>query len=537
MSLPRGVTTEIQVSSLPKQQNDLSRCARLWNRFVKCIFHDCPPLINLLIIKGNSPSKNINSRLVKICKSLISNHQPSMKTDPSLPWSLQDFHRKLTFYGIKKPSRSTLHALVGGNSDFFYDKNIMCRVVLYLICEKMSDTLDIKHCHKVVTGKILDKKMVDLVKNNFDFNNTANNTAMLLTYTTHLKTELDKIDNKPTLYSHFKKAISYVSSLCSRLREHIRPKAIGKLVDTKKYLDFSFENNNKTVALIHKQARILSKDFYYQPVRGEGNCFYLSYLSGWLHLIIRENLFDESIHMLLSNTTYRNNILERNIFDYTDFFVETLEKIKENPSHNGIMDILNKNNTADTLSWYLRDFAIFGVRNAIEILVETGDYDKENDPIVQYVHQPLGYNFITNNHPWRYVWNNENLIGFYLKHENTFVGGILDNNDDLKKRILTTRGQLNKENYCFVQGNNFVDVQRPEIAILNNHFSPITIYQRMDIPQQDLGSREDGRLAGFGANNGIVLFRSYNHFDALIPRHSNPRNHIPDTPCILAITT
>jgi hypothetical protein len=48
-------------------------------------------------------------------------------------------------------------------------------------------------------------------------------------------------------------------------------------------------------------------------------------------------------------------------------------------------------------------------------------YDKENDPIVQYVHQPLGYNIITNNHPWRYVWNNENLIGFYLEHEETAV--------------------------------------------------------------------------------------------------------------------
>ncbi|MFK0573331.1 hypothetical protein [Endozoicomonas sp.] len=291
--------------------------------------------------------------------------------------------------------------------------------------------------------------------------------------------------------------------------------AVSPITYVKKFLDNEFKGGTtENAQRIKQQGESLDKDFYYQRVYGSGNCFYVAYLSGWLHDVLRRQEFDKAIGFLKSQNAYMDDVKQRGGVDRTNDLIEVLQKLKEDPNFKTIEDILSNNAKANYLAMYFRDFAVFGVENAVEILTNTGGVGKSGDPLLQYEKRPLG-KIPQQDQCCRKVWGDDELIG--VKADGKFEGGIIDKNADLQERM-NKSGGLTKAAYCRVQREDMVDVQRAEIGILNDYFVPITMYQRFDLPADEIGSAKDGRSGSFGENNPIVMFRAPNHFDLLIPR-------------------
>ncbi|MCK5893502.1 MAG: hypothetical protein KAG53_03610, partial [Endozoicomonadaceae bacterium] len=295
----------------------------------------------------------------------------------------------------------------------------------------------------------------------------------------------------------------------------IRNGVVGNIINIKDYLASQLTSNSQADVDARQQGVILNDKFYFQKALGHGNCFYLAYLTGWLHYIVAHNTIDETIKMLENQKAYRKDVQRRNAIDYTDFLIGMLQKLKENPSLEMIGSILSNSDIANKIAMYLRDFAVFGVANSVEQILVHQDRSKE------YIRLPLGKTPDPADTTWRYIWDHTTLIGFTEneKEDSPPTGGILDDNEALCEAMLKEGEELSRETYCKVQRKNGIHVQRPEIGILNDYFVPITLYQRMDIPQNEgRGSRPDGRLDGYGSDNVINLFRSPEHFDALIPK-------------------
>lgn len=279
----------------------------------------------------------------------------------------------------------------------------------------------------------------------------------------------------------------------------IRHGVVGNIVNINDYLANHFDSDNEVDVRVRQQGNIINKNFYFQKTLGQGNCFYLSYLTGWLHHIVAHNTIDEAIALLKNQTAYRKDVQRRHAIDYTPLFIKILKKLKEDPSLERIGAILSDSNISNKLANYFRDFAVFGVANATELLIHHGE-------IKEYIRQPLG-TLHSPDSKWRYVWDHDALIRF-------------DMDEDLRDEIINKEKTLSRETYCRIQRENGADVQRPEIGILHDYFIPITLYQRMDVPELDrLGNMGDeGRVDGYGTNNTINLFRSPGHYDALIKK-------------------
>ncbi len=447
--------------------------------------------------------------------------------------NLNRFHEKLRFYNIREPNSSELNILTNGNAHILNDEDIMSRIVLYLACKRITGGFDSDICYRVVTSDILDHQMVDVVKRNGNLDESGG----LSYYADRLKSEIAifKPQSALTAYrpavtievSHDEPSVSREPELTvSRQQGTIRGMPIpvennfdiipggaaSPIVDVKKAFEHEFSTATGNGRRIRRQGAILRNNFYFQKIYGSGNCFYVAYLSGWLHHILRHQAFDETIELLEHQIAYRQDVRRRGAEDHTDFFIDILHHLRRNPSFQTINNILADRARADRLAMYLRDFAVFGVENAVEILKPTGRFSNSGEPEFNYILQELG-TVPKRGENWRHLWYEENLIGFDFG--DGFEGGILQGNPDLQRRI-EAYGDISIENYCNAQRQNYVDIQRPEITILNRYLVPISMYQRLDLPRNELGRAEDGLSPYFNANNPIVIFRSPNHFDLLI---------------------
>jgi hypothetical protein len=257
------------------------------------------------------------------------------------------------------------------------------------------------------------------------------------------------------------------------------PRTVGRPCSVEKVLNFQ---GNEAV---RKQGYELGQNFYYQHARGNGNCFYLSYLSGFLHSLIASNNFNEMINKIRTNPFHCKE---------KKAFIDEVEELGRSPSYKTLYELLENEDRVEPLISYLRQFAIHYVFNLKEKLVGAN-----------YQACPIDY-IPKSDKECRFVWDVPDLFG---------PGGIIENGGDLRVGI-EKKGGLSRANYCAYQGGDMIDAQRPEIAMLHDYFCPLRMYQRKDV--QPIPESENGLVAHFSPNSPLVVLWSGNHFDCLIPK-------------------
>ena len=115
----------------------------------------------------------------------------------------------------------------------------------------------------------------------------------------------------------------------------------------------------KGSAAIRQQGENLDKDFFYQRARGGGNCFYLSYLSSFLHYLVATRSFEEIVPKL-SKVSFECP-------EKATFF-KILCDVQQNPTFEHLYSILENEEIVSPLILYLRKLAVDYVRNEMEEL-------------------------------------------------------------------------------------------------------------------------------------------------------------------------
>ena len=181
--------------------------------------------------------------------------------------------------------------------------------------------------------------------------------------------------------------------------------------------------------------------------------------------------------------------------DHTEAFITVIEQLAQKPTYTTLYEILMKEESVQPLISYFRSFAVHGVLNKV---------DKKKQEV-------LGKTIPE--------WGEEALFGFEI--DGRRFGGICEDNPEPLRgaeKIKSSQGVASlREAYCIFQGRDGVDIQRPEIGVLDQDFCRITMYQRMDvIGISETERNKRGLRADYGEGNPIVIWRSPNHFDALI---------------------
>lgn len=232
-----------------------------------------------------------------------------------------------------------------------------------------------------------------------------------------------------------------------------------------------------------RQFDTLGETYYFQRARGGGNCFYLSYASGVLHHLFLhkdEGAFSNAIRFLES----KKNIKER------DAAIEVLRQLEQSPSVETLYQILTSEESIQPFIDYLRAFAIEGVRNNV---------DQEKTRVLK-----------------RTVleWSGDDLAPIML------------DNEDVQKAIAKEKQKDpnidDKEAYLRYQAQDGTDIQRPEIGVIHTGLWPLALCLQIDDPllKQSQVSAGNGFLEDYPlATSTVQLFRTGNHFDALIPKN------------------
>ncbi|MBS0634269.1 MAG: hypothetical protein JSR37_02255, partial [Verrucomicrobia bacterium] len=236
-----------------------------------------------------------------------------------------------------------------------------------------------------------------------------------------------------------------------------------------------YQHHSKRDALANQFAS-LGQDFYFQRARGGGNCFYLSYASGVLHNLVRNQSIQDAISLLESKKELPGK-------------AETISCLKElQQAPETIYQVLTSEEKMQPIITFLRSYAVDGVRNKLD----AERSEKLNRPVAE--------------------WDADALMII------TLDSGDVQAAIAREKQVDPTIDD--KEAYCRLQERDGTDVQRPEIGILHNDLWPLAICLRMDDPlltqDQKVGS---GFLADYPrATSAVQVFRTGNHFDAMIPR-------------------
>ena len=271
------------------------------------------------------------------------------------------------------------------------------------------------------------------------------------------------------------------------------------------------------------QGCALDRDYVYIKARGNGNCFYLSYLTGIFYYLIEPassclsqqppGKIEGLIGFLEGQAHYQTT--QAHGRDYTAAFVEQLRRLASSPTEETLQSILRDERVVVPMVAYLRDFACYGVMHQIEVKKIGDELTENGERRVTRERIPLG-NRPEEGAEWQYVWNEENLFGLEVDGER--MGGIIQGNPDLERNI-RARGRLSRENYVAYQARDGIDIQRPEMGVLNDCFAPFALFQRLDVPEV-AGSDRDH--AGFSnqfsmpSEAPVILFRTPNHFDCLV---------------------
>lgn len=213
---------------------------------------------------------------------------------------------------------------------------------------------------------------------------------------------------------------------------------------------------------IQEQGVELDKDFFYQRARGDGNCFYFSYISGLLHHLVATGNFAEVIDKL-----------DKYGLKSRDTVRASLRSLEQEPTLEKLYSILEDSEQMKQLVLFFRDFAKVKVHASVDASI---------------------------------------------------LDSVIESSEDLKQQIDLLKKSGHPETfsaYCIHQSSYGIDVQFPEMLMLHQHFFPFRLFDRLDAHPTDTKAHANrGLRQDFSQDSPIVLLAcGTNHFDCLLPKN------------------
>lgn len=239
-----------------------------------------------------------------------------------------------------------------------------------------------------------------------------------------------------------------------------KTKTVSQLFDMKELMTQQYKGH----VGMREQGATLSTKYYFQNCRGGGDCFYLGYISGWLHHLLKQKAHDDpmafqkAIDCLNAYPNEKTSEVLLILKDLdTDPSVENLDR--------NLMDVTK-----------MQDFV-----QALRCIALDGVMTQQNDRgELQYDDDAIAANIFGN----------------------------------LELQPLLQSSNIKKA-YCDNQVKMGKNVQTPEIAVLHHRIAPLSIC----FSQDHLETSLRGRFApGYEEGHTITLFQRNNHFDVLIPK-------------------
>lgn len=210
---------------------------------------------------------------------------------------------------------------------------------------------------------------------------------------------------------------------------------------------------------MQKQGEALSQKYFFQNCRGGGNCFYLGYISGWLHHLVKNpGGFQEAIRHLLEHPN-----------SCTEKVVLILRDLETSP-------------TLENLYTHLRD-------------------EKQMDDFIQCLRFIARDGILT---------IDDGKGG--LQYDDDQIAAVIFDNPDFSEIEKAERKQVAFAERQSRMGEN---IQTPEVSVLHRWICPVSICFSQDHRESTLR----GKFAeGYNEGHPIALFQRNNHFDALIAK-------------------
>jgi len=238
-----------------------------------------------------------------------------------------------------------------------------------------------------------------------------------------------------------------------------KTKTVSGLFDMKALMKEQYKGHVE----MQKQGEALCQKYYFQNCRGGGDCFYLGYISGWLH------------HLVQKQT------------DTPDACKEAIKRLQDHPNTSTekvipILEDLEKMPTLENLYKHLCN-------------------EEEMRAFVQCLR------FVARDG----IMTIDDGKGGRQFDDDQIAAVIFDNPDFADIEKATNK----QEAFAARQSKMGENIQTPEVSVLHRWICPVSICFSQDHLEQTLR----GKFAeGYNEGHPITLFQRNNHFDALIPK-------------------